>query len=91
MRHCPLPSGDEVARDLFSTVHLSGHSLYGRDRCWMAARFSIAHVGRHDASRSSICQGAKAQLIDDNLLRERPCRRHRLIPMSLIPRPPIPY
>jgi hypothetical protein len=30
-------------------------------------------------------------LIGDNLLRERPCRSHRLIPMSPIPRPPIPY
>ena len=37
-----------------------------------------------------IGQGAKAKLIDDNLLRERPCRRRRLIPMSPIPRPPIP-
>jgi hypothetical protein len=26
------------------------------------------------ASQSSICHGAKAQLIGDNLLRERPCR-----------------
>jgi hypothetical protein len=47
MRHCPLPSGDEVARDHFLRVHLSGHGLYSRDRGWMAARFSIANVGRH--------------------------------------------
>ena len=46
MRHCPLPSGDEVAHDLLLRVHLSGHSLCSRDRGWMAARFSIANVGR---------------------------------------------
>jgi hypothetical protein len=43
------------------------------------------------ASQSSICQGAKAKLIGDNLLRERPCRSRRLIPTSPILRPPIPY
>ena len=47
MRHCPLPSGEEVARDLFLRVHLSGHGLCSRDRGWMAARFSIANVGTH--------------------------------------------
>ena len=36
------------------------------------------------ASQSSICQGATAKLIGDNLLRERPCRSRRLIRTSPI-------
>jgi hypothetical protein len=40
--------------------------------------------GGATASRSSICQGAKAQLIDNNPLRESPCRSRRLIPTSPI-------
>jgi hypothetical protein len=38
-----------------------------------------------------IGQGAKAKLIDDTLLRARPCRSGRLVPTSPIPHPPIPY
>src|SRR5450631_70747 len=90
---------------LFAAVHesLVGTKRTCRGRLKMSAhrgkadlalrpRASPAMTYRRVGRRLRGHQYAKEpkQTSSDNLLRERPCRSRRLIPMSPIPRPPIP-